>query len=306
MARFAVGAAILLFAARSDVLTRRVTDLCWWALLVIGLFILEAQLVHEGESFIFLLSPLYIVVFFLSLWYEGEVLGDNIKAKDGMKLALVLNLGAFVVLGAQVAAGSVDPRTDEGMRHVQLFTVPLMMLLAYGFYRAQLLSGGADAKAFLALAVLLPFYPAPLLGIMELPGIFQLICPFVLAVFFTGAFFTLLQPLGMLIYNLSRADRGKLMAFAFRVPIAEARTRKFIWLSECIEGGEHRYLYFRFRGYDKKWKHEQLRLLAKEGLTKVWVQPQIPFMVYLAAGLLFNFVVGNIIFFVIVKTVAGV
>ena len=254
MARFAVGAAILLFAARSDILTRRVTDLCWWAILVIGLVILEAQLVSEGESFIFLLSPLYIVVFFLSLWYEGEVLGDNIKAGDGIKLAAVLNLGAFVVLGAQVAVGSLDPRTGEGMRHLQLFTVPLMMLLAYVFYRAQLLSGGADAKAFLALAVLLPFYPAPFLGIMELPGIFRLICPFVLAIFFTGAFFTLFQPMGMLVYNLGRGDRGKLMAFAFRIPIAEARTRKFIWLSECIEDGEHRYIYFRFRGYDRKWK----------------------------------------------------
>jgi hypothetical protein len=190
--------------------------------------------------------------------------------------------------------------------------VPLMMLLAYMMYRTQLLSGGADAKAFLAMAVLVPFFPDPLLravssnGLLSPPGVFLVICPFVLSVFFNAALFAVFNPVGMFFYNLARGDRGRLMAFAYRVPLEEARRRKFIWLSECCVDGKRKLLYFRFRGQTGKWKRRQLDLLEKLGERRVWVQPQIPFMVQLCAGFLFTFLLGNIILLVIVKLFSGV
>jgi hypothetical protein len=199
-----------------------------------------------------------------------------------------------------------------GFRHLQMATVPLMMLLAYMLYRTQLLSGGADAKAFLAMAVLVPFFPEPLLGavssqpLLSPPGVFLVICPFVLAVFFNAAFISLLNPVAMFFYNLSRGDRGRLMAFAYKVPLAEARQKKFVWLSECYVDGKRKLLYFRFRGQTGKWKRRQLDLLEEQGERRVWVQPQIPFMVQLCAGFIFTFLAGNIILLAVMKLFSGV
>jgi len=198
-----------------------------------------------------------------------------------------------------------DIATAEGLLHLQLLSVPVMMLLAYILYRTQLLSGGADAKAFLSLSVLVPFFPSPVWDLLGTPPAFQLICPFVLAVFFNAAFFGLFNPLGLVIYNLSRGDAGRLMAFAYRIDIRQARTKRFVWRSESIEGEKRVYHYFRFRDQTGKWKREQLDLLEKEGEKKVWVQPQIPFMVQLAAGFIFTFAFGNIILYGIVRLLAG-
>jgi hypothetical protein len=304
LARLIVGAAVLIFAVRSDVLTRRVNDACWWLFLAAGLMILEAQLIFEGEDVIYLLSPFYIAVFFMTLWFEGEVMGDHVRRRDSLAVAAVLNVGAIAIYLVQVIKGAA-PSESAGLRHMQLLSVPLMMLLAYLLYRTQLLSGGADAKAFLSLAVLVPFYPVPLFDPLGIPAIFLVICPFVLALFFNAAFFTLLNPAGLFFYNLARGDLGRLMFFAYRLPLEEARTRKFIWLSESVEDKKRIYHYFRFRDQTGKWKRKQLDMLGKAGAKKVWVQPQIPFMVQLAAGFVFTIIFGNIILYGIIKLISG-
>jgi len=304
LARFFIGAAVLIYAVRSDVLTRRVGDWCWWLFLVAGLTILEVQMAAEGWQSLYLLSPFYIAVFFASLWFEGEVMGDHVKRRDSGMVAALLNIGAFVVYGAQLAQGA-DPFSPAGLRRLQLLSIPVMMLLAYLLYRTQLLSGGADAKAFLSLAVLVPFFPDPLLNPLGPPAVFQAICPFVLAVFFSAAFFTLLNPAGLMFYNLARGDTGRLMAFAYKLPLDKARSKKFIWLSESVEEGLRVYHYFRFRGQTGKWKRDQLDILEKEGEKKVWVQPQIPFMVQLAAGFMFTFALGNIILYGLIRSISG-
>ena len=313
-ARFLLGGAVLAYAARSDLLTRRVGDWCWYLFLAAGLILLEIQLVLAGECPLFLLSPFYILVFFFTLWYEGEVMGDNVRRRDSLILAGALNAGALAIFGAQLLTGPLDAfdRNGAGFRHLQLVMVPFMMLIAYMLYRTQLLSGGADAKAFLAMAVLVPFFPDPLLGAVSSdalpapPGVFLIICPFVLAVFFNAAFISLLNPVAMFFYNLARGDRGKLMAFAYKVPLAVARKKKFIWLSECIVDGKRKLLYLRFREQTGKWRRRQLELLQKEGSRRVWVQPQIPFMVQLCAGFILTFIAGNIILLAIMRLVARV
>ncbi len=305
-ARFIISAVVLAYAAMSDVRARRVSDRAWWLILVAGLVVLEAELWLSGEGFLYLLTPFCITVFFISLWYEGEVLGEGVRRRDSALLAAGLNLAALLIVAAQIRGGSLDPSTSEGFRHIQLLTIPVMMALAYVLYRTQLISGGADAKAFLSMSVLVPFYPSPIFELLPPPRGFMLLCPFVLAIFFTAAFLTLFNPIALFIYNLARGDRGPLMAFAYKVPIDEARKKRFIWLSECVEGGARRKLYFRFRGYDAKWKREQLRLLEAMGERRVWVQPQIPFMVQLFVGLVLCFTFGNFILYGMVRVISGV
>ncbi|MEM4728397.1 MAG: A24 family peptidase C-terminal domain-containing protein [Thermoplasmata archaeon] len=305
LVRFLVGAGVLAWAAESDLRTRRVADGAWWILLALGTALLELDLLLNGEGIVYLLSPFFIIVFFITLWYEGEILGVGVRKRDSALATIGLVAASLMVVAAQLRTGPLDPSTQEGFRHLQLLTIPVMMLFAYVLYRTQLLSGGADAKAFLALSVFIPFHPSPFIDLLQAPRGFMLICPFVLAVFFTAAFFTIFNPIALLIYNLARGDWGPLMFLAYRIPIDEARAKRFIWLSECVEGGRRRYLYYRFRGCDSGWKKAQLRRLEEMGETRVWVQPQIPFMVQLLAGFVFCFVFGNVILYGIVKALAG-
>ena len=305
LARLVIGGAVLFHAARADLGTRRVADWCWWLFLGAGLVILEAELIYKGEGLLYLLSPFYIAVFFVTLWFEGELFGDEVRRRDSAVVAVALNAGAIAVLWAQLSQAG-DMATASGFRHLQLLSVPVMMLLAYILYRTQLLSGGADAKAFLSLAVLVPFYLFPTWDLLHTPTVFLLICPFVLAVFFNAAFFGLFNPLGLIVYNLTRGDAGRLMAFAYRIDIKDARNKKFVWLSESIEGEKRVYHYFRFRYHTRKWKLKQLDLLEKSDEKRVWVQPQIPFMVQLFIGFLFTSLLGNAILWGVIRLFAGV
>jgi len=79
-----------------------------------------------------------------------------------------------------------------------------------------------------------------------------------------------------------------------------------VWLSECYVDGKRKLLYFRFREQTGKWKRRQLELLEKEGARRVWVQPQIPFMVQLCAGFIFTFFAGNILLLAIMRFFARV
>ncbi len=47
LARLFVGGAVLLYAARSDILTRRVNDWCWWLFLAAGLVINPNRYMHS-------------------------------------------------------------------------------------------------------------------------------------------------------------------------------------------------------------------------------------------------------------------
>ena len=175
-----------------------------------------------------------------------------------------------------------------------LAIVPLVMALLYGAFHVGLIYGGADAKAVMALAVLLPF---PLAGTLVatnpslMPGWF--------AVVGNSLLVFLVIPLAYAALNLARRD----LAFPYtllgvRVDVDGIETRH-VWPMERIEEGRRVRQLFPRRDVEITQEAEALRAA---GVTRVWATPKVPFMIPLAVGFLAAFLLGDLITWLVSAT----
>lgn len=166
-----------------------------------------------------------------------------------------------------------------------------LMALVYGLWWVGLIAGGADAKALMALAVLLPFPLAladgmPLLA-SPLPGGFTVLGNSLIAF--------LLVPLGFLLWNVAHGDlRAPHLLLGMKKRASDVR-RGHQWPMEVVdETGARRTRLFASRMSDHEIEETFARVQAL-GDERVWVSPKIPFMIPILAGLLLAFFVGDLL-----------
>ncbi|MGQ0797212.1 MAG: A24 family peptidase C-terminal domain-containing protein [Methanobacteriota archaeon] len=291
-ARLLIGVAGLLVAATSDVRTRRVADPLWIVLGTAGLLLASYEVLASGTG-IERLGVLAATAILLYAVFFGEPLFDE----RGLRLRPFRLLAfAFAAVLVVVSAGATFARGGaDATSFAELLTMPVMVLVYQGFYQVGLLHGGADAKAMIALTVLVPTYPDaapfPLVpGDPRIQGAVHLLFPFSLVVFVDAAVLYLVLPLALLVYNASRGD--------LRLPHALVGYRADLeplprnaWLMERIDKrGDHVLVLFPRRGRNLA---EDARRLREAGVSRAWVQPKVPFMVPLVAGYVAAFLVGN-------------
>lgn len=170
-----------------------------------------------------------------------------------------------------------------------LVSIPIAAGLAYLLYQTGLLFGGADAKALMALALLVPFHSG-------LPGVPFLASPltafiFPFAVFANALLVTLLYPPALLSINVLRGD----LAFpeslvGTRLDVDELDSA-WAWPMERIEDGEIVRSYMPSRSATEV----EAEALREAGLERVWVTPKIPFMIPLAVGFVSAFLFGDLL-----------
>lgn len=95
-------------------------------------------------------------------------------------------------------------------------SVGLLVPLALGFHRLHLI-GGADAKAFVALAVLFPTYPTYQVAELVLPIVRPTLGVLSLSAVTNGALLGVLYPVALAFANLARGDLSSAMFRAKRV-----------------------------------------------------------------------------------------
>ncbi len=294
LARVSLGLAFLTVAAVSDWRTRQVSNKVWLLMGSIGMLILGMEMVLlESEQYTpihFLIFIPICILFFDVFWDREPVFGDGVNI---IPVALyVLALGAAMFLLYEEGA------TDTV---VQLLTIPGLILVAYLFYFTGLLHGGADAKAFMSLAVLLPFYPhlwdLPLIqysgNVLE---ILQLTFPFAFLVLMNAAILQVITvPSGMLIKNVLRRDVGfPEMFLGYQMDIDDV-PKKFVWPMEVVRDGEIVLMLFPRREGNME---KELAELRKLGVERIWVTPKVPFIIPMLMGLVFSVLVGNLIMLV--------
>ncbi len=227
--RALLGAALLLYAVRSDLLTRRVPNRTWLVPVAAGLLL---------------------------------------DVPDG------LTGGAPFLLDAALSAG---------------FMVPVALLVYYsrGF-------GGADAKALIALSVLVPRWPVlgpfPLGGVPSVPPLDV----FAFAAFSNALIAGLAAPVALLARNLRRGNRGRYAWLGYPAEVARLDPVRMKLLGDPTGA-----LGPRFGGRELTpdlLDHLWSRLGAD---AKVWVTPKLPFMVPLAAGFGTALVLGNLLLMVV-------
>ena len=176
--------------------------------------------------------------------------------------------------------------------------VPIMFLIFILLYQFDIIKGGADAKALIALAILFPLYPLiETLPLIHLPyDAAQFVLPFPLLILFNAAVLTIAVPVFLLFYNMVKKDiRFPAMLFGYKLPLAVAKT-KFVWPMERVENGAVKFSVFP-KGED--FTEADFDHLAALGLQEVWVTPKIPFLIPIAASLLFSVIIGNVLFLLI-------
>ncbi len=179
---------------------------------------------------------------------------------------------------------------------VALIQVLMVVSLAYILYYIGAY-GGADAKAIMCLAVLFPFYPT-------YDGL-----PFLNMGFGSFAFSTLANSvlaapallIAMFVRNLVvegvRGLKGNLLYYMTGYRVRVDSIPKFHNLLEYIDESG------RFRRVRRAVEPDDamLRRLRKSGVEAVWVTPALPFLVFITAGYIIAFTVGDLLYFIISK-----
>lgn len=160
----------------------------------------------------------------------------------------------------------------------------------YAFWWLGLIAGGADAKALMALGLLVPFPIALAEGVPRwqgpMPGSFTILG--------NSLLLFLAIPLAMAVYNASRGHFGLLMFLGTKREAASVR-RGHLWPMETVaEDGTRRTRLFasRMAAEDIDKAFERVQALGSE---KVWVSPKIPFMIPLLGGFIAAFTAGDLL-----------
>ena len=169
-----------------------------------------------------------------------------------------------------------------------LIFVPIMIVLMYILFQLRLIFGGADAKALMALAVLVPFQPE----ILQFP-LWKTVMPFPWTIFSNSIILFLLIPLSLFISNLIKRHIEFPYSFlGYKMDVKKAK-QKFVWPLEQIVDGKRKFLYMP-KDFDVT---EQLNEFEQQGIKTIWVTPKIPFMIPLLAGFVVSFYIGDILFY---------
>ncbi|OPY26144.1 MAG: Preflagellin peptidase [Methanomassiliicoccales archaeon PtaU1.Bin030] len=283
--KVAIAFIVLAIAARADWRTREASDVYWMVIGGTGMFFLAAQIVLDGANIIYLAMLAPIAWFFVDIFWDRKGMFE-----DGISpLPLGLYAISFGILAMMIYLYNAD------IYFWKLMIVPIMFLIFILLYQFDIIKGGADAKALIALSIMFPLYPIiEPFPLIDLPyDAAQFVLPFPLLILFNAAIITVIVPVLLLFYNLSKKQvRFPAMILGYRMPIEEAKG-KFVWPMERVEEGAVKFSVF---PPASETLNEDLDRLSAAGLKEVWVTPKIPFLIPIAASLLFSVIVGNLLF----------
>ncbi len=288
ISRVIVAVVILVIASYTDWRTRMASDLNWLILGCSGMVMFVIEMAALGLQWQYYLFLLPIAVLFLDLFWERRGLFEN-----GMNL-LVVALYSMVIVSLAVLYMTLG----NERQFWQYLTIPIMFVLLLLMYQFDIIKGGADAKALIALSLVFPSYPIFLqFPIIAIPDpLVTIAFPFPLLILFNAALLSLVVPIGLMVLNLSRRDvKLPAMLFGYKVAIQDVK-RKFVWPMQRVEDGLVRFRYFPKEDEDFDQVLEQL---AKAGEKTIWVTPKMPFLLFITASVLVSAIIGNFILLIL-------
>ena len=180
----------------------------------------------------------------------------------------------------------------EGDYVYYLVFIPVMIVLVYILFQLRLIFGGADAKALMALAILLPLPTLSWIpestGLADLP-LGSTTLPYCWGVFINALLLFLFLPIGLLIFNLMKRQVRFPHAFlGYKMTIDKARER-FVWPLEKFVEGKSKFVYMP-KDFDIE---EELKKFEENKIKEIWVTPKIPFMIPLLCGFISVYIFGD-------------
>lgn len=286
--RVVFGCAFLFYASFTDVKERRVKDIVWLIMGITGGIFLLLQMFLEKRAWEYYLIFFPVTILFGAMFFEFKPLFDREKKAFNMKVIMLFIIGILAII--------YQFHTLSGESYFyQLLTIPILILVFYIFYQANILHGGADAKALMTLAIFTPFYPRfldfPLINIgpERVSDAVELMFPFAFLVLMNGVIFVIWIFLAFLIFNASKRDiRMPEMLLGYRMDVDEAE-KTFVWpMEKVVDGKRVRVL------FPKNIDEGTLVKLREHGAKRIWVTPKVPFIVALTGGFIISVFFGNV------------
>jgi len=276
------------YAAVSDLRTREVTDRLWQVLGVGGL-LLGLGAVAPGGA---LPVVLWILVGVLVL--EHMVPWDEWLGSRFERFANAVDLAAYV--GVAGVLGLAVARFGLGASGVPVPVVAVYVVVVFArvLFEAGVLYGAADAKAIMVAGVVLPIVSVTLLPIPSTAEHGLALLPFAFNVLMNAAVAAVAVPVAIALMNVRRGEFRGLRAFTgYTIPVGELPHR-FVWVRDPTfapkdeaepETSEE----------DQALRTEIARELEAKGVERVWVTPQLPFVVLIAVGSVLALLAGNLV-----------
>lgn len=277
---------MLLYASKSDWVTRRVSNNVWIYSGSFAISLLILDLFLEGDpwtnwAIVFVSS----ILFYNAFIDEYELEEKYLQAWKGAQILAGILFVAFIYFS------DIDSLSENSLRAVDLFSISLLIILMYVWYYYGPTIGGADVKAIMTLALLVPFNPSinpDIITAFDSRGF-----PFPFVVFMNSLLVYLAIPLTLFILNMIRGDFSSpylQMFVGVRMPISDARN-SFVWPLERIINGKKVLTAYVTRGEpeDKIWNS-----LEEAGIDKPWVSLKVPYIIPLTIGLIFSILIGDL------------
>jgi preflagellin peptidase FlaK len=196
----------------------------------------------------------------------------------------------WIVFGAiGVGLEIYEVETGVALFFWLIVAIVLAAVIGMGIFFAGLY-GGADGKALIVLAILVP-YLVPRVGIYP-------IAP--LIVLTNGILLSMLLPIGLLILNAARIIRGKKIFAGFSEPLHRKILAIFLGYKSS---GKPRDFQFSMekKGLDGQGKRFDFGLMQDnfETAPGTWVTPGIPLLVFFTAGFFVLLFYGDIVISII-------
>ncbi len=275
--RFCVAIPFFIYASYLDLKERLISTWIW---LLLGTIAFAINFYIIGTELWAVVSLIIAMFIFYEWFFEWEG-----KEKLIIKTLNVLTVPILIYI------------TYLNPALVTLTLISFLMLFFKVLYTTKIVKGRADARAMMTIAVLQPTYPHYDLFGVHLPilvpkyvEIAQITFPFVFIVLLYSGVGALFFIIGMAIRNALRGDIGfPEMFIGYRMDLDKV-PHKHVWLMERIENDEH-VLYIHPRDHTE----EDIEKLKKRGISKVWVQPKIPYVVFITAGVFAAYILGCVI-----------
>jgi archaeal preflagellin peptidase FlaK len=274
------------YAAVSDLRNREVTDRLWQILGIVG-WVLGAVVVAPGGAVPVALWTLVGGFALQHMFPWDDLLGAADRFADLIEGAVYLAV-ILVVLVAAVRWG-VGPAAVP----IQVVALLVTVLFARALFEIGVLYGGADAKAIMIAGLLVPIFSSPLLPQSSGESLLLSVVPFPVNILVDAALLSVTIPIGIAARNLARGEFEFPRGFSgYTIPVRELPER-FVWLKDpLLARGEDE---AETSEEDREIRVRAARELEARGVERVWVTPQIPFLVLLAVGAVAALLAGNLI-----------
>ena len=284
----------LAYASYTDIRTREVPDALWVALCAAGILLALAAV----ET----LDPVSVVAWVLAgtLVLEHLVPWDVPLEKIRSWLPGAIEVAfyalatlVFVVLGLRYGL-SFTPGGTAGALPIASVVVVVSVFLARGLFEVGVLYGGADAKALMVAGILVPLGTQALISPPAQVSSLLAYYPFAVTVLMNAAFLSVSIPVALALVNARRREFSFPRGFlGYWIPVRLLPDR-FVWIKDPLldaaPGADAA-----TTEDDHEMRKRQMEELTAKGVDRVWVTPQLPFVVLLYGGVILGLMWGNVV-----------